>query len=213
MRTAANRSPSPRPFAPARNPYRGLAAFEQADAADFFGRDTAVEEMLAVLATEQLLVVVGPSGIGKSSAVKAGLLPALNRGAIAGSEAWLVAEMTPERSPLEQLAGALDRIAVVELPDVAGELAAGCRLDELVAAALPADGGLVLVVDQLEELFTSTTDERERRAFLDLLADVASRPQAAVRVVATLRADYFDRPWPTPGSARRCAAARSPSAR
>ena len=71
---------SPRPFAPARNPYRGLAAFEQADAADFFGRDAAVAEMLDVLATEQLLVVVGPSGIGKSSVVKAGLLPALQPG-------------------------------------------------------------------------------------------------------------------------------------
>ena len=87
-------------FVPTRNPYRGLAAFEQADADDFFGRDRATAEMVAVLEQQPLLLVVGPSGIGKSSAVKAGLLPALARGAAAGSESWLVAEMVPGRSPL-----------------------------------------------------------------------------------------------------------------
>ncbi len=73
-------------FVPTRNPYRGLAAFEQADAGDFFGRDRATAEMVAVLEQQPLLLVVGPSGIGKSSAVKAGLLPALARSAIGGSE-------------------------------------------------------------------------------------------------------------------------------
>ncbi|HMK11450.1 MAG TPA: BTAD domain-containing putative transcriptional regulator, partial [Acidimicrobiales bacterium] len=79
----------------ARNPYRGLEPFEQADASDFFGRERAVAEMTELLETEHLLVVVGPSGIGKSSVVKAGLVPALRRGTVTGSAGWLVTEMTP----------------------------------------------------------------------------------------------------------------------
>ena len=95
-------------FVPTRNPYRGLEPFEQADAADFYGRDRAVAEMIEVLERERLLVVVGPSGIGKSSVVKAGLVPALGMGAVAGSESWLVTEMVPGRAPFEQLAVALE---------------------------------------------------------------------------------------------------------
>jgi DNA-binding SARP family transcriptional activator/WD40 repeat protein len=182
-------------FVAARNPYRGLEAFEQADAVDFFGREHAVAEMVGVLETEHLLVVVGPSGIGKSSVVKAGLVPALRRGAVTGSESWLVTELTPGRAPFDQLTAALERVATVEVPDIIGEIMTGeRRLDDIVTPLLP-DGSIVLlVVDQFEELFTETLDEQERRAFMDVLADVASRPHSSIRIIATLRADYFDRP-------------------
>ncbi len=182
-------------FAAARNPYRGLEAFEQADAADFFGRENAVAEMVGVLETEPLLVVVGPSGIGKSSVVKAGLVPALRRGAVTGSESWLVTETTPGRAPFDQLAAALERVATVEVPDILGEITSGDRrLDDIVASVLPDGSVVLLIVDQFEELFTETVDEHERRAFMDVLADVASRPRSSIRIIATLRADYFDRP-------------------
>jgi DNA-binding SARP family transcriptional activator/WD40 repeat protein len=187
-------------FVPTRNPYRGLAAFEQADADDFHGRQRAVGQMVEVLERERLLVVVGPSGIGKSSVVKAGLLPALANGALAGSEAWLVAEMVPGRSPFERLAAALGRVATVAPPDVAGELAASVRsLDDVVRQLLPDGIELVVLVDQFEELFTQTVDDRERRAFLKMIVDVASGAPGVVRLVATLRADYFDRPLGYPG--------------
>ena len=182
-------------FAAARNPYRGLEAFEQADAADFFGRENAVAEMVGVLETQHLLVVVGPSGIGKSSVVKAGLVPALRRGAVTGSESWLVTELTPGRAPFDQLAAALERVATVEVPDIIGELTTGTRrLDDIVASVLPDGSVVLLIVDQFEELFTETFDEQERRAFMDVLAEVASRPHSSIRIIATLRADYFDRP-------------------
>ena len=112
-------------FVPTRNPYRGLEAFEQADAEDFYGRDRAVAEMVAVLQHEPLLIVVGPSGIGKSSAVNAGLLPALAAGAIPGSDRWLVTEMVPGREPFEELVAALGRIASTDVPDVVGGLLSG----------------------------------------------------------------------------------------
>ena len=188
-------------FVPARNPYRGLQSFEQADAPDFFGRDRAVGEMVAILERERLLLVVGPSGIGKSSVVKAGLVPALAGGAVAGSESWLVTEMVPGREPFEQLAAALERVASIALPDVVGELRAStAALDAVVGQLVPGGTGVLVVVDQLEELFTQTVDDGDRRDFLRMMVELAERPhRRAVRVVATLRADYFDRPLEHPG--------------
>jgi DNA-binding SARP family transcriptional activator/WD40 repeat protein len=182
-------------FAPARNPYRGLAAFEQADAEDFYGRDRAVAEMVETLDRERLLVIIGPSGIGKSSVVKAGLVPALARGAVAGSESWLVTEMVPGRHPFEQMAAALERIANVALPDAVGALTEYVgALDDVVRQIVAPDVEVLVIVDQLEELFTQTVDDDDRRAFLHLMVDVANRRNAVVRLVATLRADFFDRP-------------------
>jgi|GEM_PF-4957441 DNA-binding SARP family transcriptional activator/WD40 repeat protein len=187
-------------FTPTRNPYRGLAAFELADADDFHGRDRPVAEMVEVLRHERLLVVVGPSGIGKSSAVRAGLLSAVAGGALTGSEHWLITDMVPGREPFEQLAAALARVATSELPDVAGALALGSSsLEAVVEELAPGHAGMLIVIDQLEELFTQTTDETQRQAFLQMLVDIAGAPDANVRAVATLRADYFDRPLAHPG--------------
>jgi DNA-binding SARP family transcriptional activator/serine/threonine protein kinase/WD40 repeat protein len=187
-------------FVPTRNPYRGLEAFEQADSDDFYGRDRSVAEMVAVLQHEPLLIVVGPSGIGKSSAVKAGLLPALAGGAVEGSDSWLVTELVPGREPLQQLAAALGRVASDELPDVVGELLSESRcLSALVDELAPGNPGVLIVIDQLEELFTQTIDDTDRRAFLRLLVETAQMPDSSVRLVATLRADYFDRPLAYPG--------------
>ncbi len=155
--------------------------------------------MIAVLDESHLLMVLGPSGVGKSSAVKAGLVPALREGAICGSERWLVTEMTPGRSPLDALAAAVARVATGAVPDLAVELSTDVgRFEDLLGPLLPNATTVLLVVDQFEELFTETVDEAQRRTFLDLLSDVAVRPQSVVRVVATLRADYYDRPLTYP---------------
>ncbi|MEO6653156.1 MAG: BTAD domain-containing putative transcriptional regulator [Ilumatobacteraceae bacterium] len=187
-------------FVPTRNPYRGLEAFEQPDADDFYGRDRSVAEMVAVLQREPLLIVVGPSGIGKSSAVKAGLLPALATGAIPGSESWLVTELVPGREPFQNLAAALGRVASSDPPDIVGALLSASRpLGAVVDELVPGDLGVLIVIDQLEELFTQTVDETERRGFLRMLAGVAQAFESTVRLVATLRADYFDQPLAYPG--------------
>jgi DNA-binding SARP family transcriptional activator/WD40 repeat protein len=182
-------------FVPTRNPYRGLAAFEEADASDFHGRTHVVGEMVDMLRRERLLVVFGPSGIGKSSVVNAGLVPALRRGAVEGSESWLCTEMTPGRDPFEQLRAALARIATVTLPDVVDELSRNAlALDEVVRRVVPRGTDVVVIIDQFEELFTHTGDDEVRRAFVRMLVDTAGARDAVVRIIVTLRADFLDRP-------------------
>jgi WD40 repeat protein len=180
------------------NPYKGLLAFDEPDAEDFFGRDELVEEVLARLAGDglrgRLVLVVGGSGSGKSSLVRAGLLPRIRRGAAVGSERWFVAAMVPGASPFKELGESLRRVAVVESQRLAEELAASEEgIDRVVRRVVPEGGELLLVVDQLEELFT-LADDGQQRAFLDGLTHAVSVADSRLRVVATLRADFYDRP-------------------
>ncbi len=180
-----------------RNPYKGLRAFGEADAPDFFGRDHLVAELVEVVGRHRLVGVVGPSGCGKSSLVRAGLIPKLRRGALPGSERWLITDMYPGARPFAELEAALLRVAMDRPGDREARLRAG-HWDWLVEGLLPRDGELLLVIDQFEELFTVTADAGERRRFLDVVAGLVSDPRHRVRVVVTMRADYYDRPLDYP---------------
>ena len=168
------------------NPYRGLNAFLETDADVFFGRERVAEEMIVDLDGDHLLALVGPSGSGKSSLVRAGLLPALrSRGAFA-------ATMVPGDRPLEELQIALSRVAMTEVPDLASLLAEdegalGRVLDELVPEI---QEQVVLVIDQFEEAFT-IADPDERELLLRSLAAALREPGTRLRVVTTLRADFL----------------------
>jgi WD40 repeat protein/class 3 adenylate cyclase len=182
-------------YTPAENPYKGLRAFGESDAEHFFGRDTLVTQLVGAVGEHRLVAVVGPSGIGKSSVVKAGLVPAVRNGALPGSERWLVADLFPGAYPFEELAAALLRVAVERPDDLVEELARDeLGIRRVAKRILPAGSELLLVVDQFEELFTLTTDEELRRRFLDGLTALAADPRAPVRVVVTLRADFLDHP-------------------
>jgi len=204
-------------FAP-RNPYKGLHAFTQDDAADFFGREALTQELVEqvkrLLAAEhperppvRLLTVIGPSGSGKSSVVMAGLLPRLRQGAVAGSEQWVyLGPMVPGTRALEALALTLaprlpDRSLKSLREDLEDESARGLHLlaTQLVQAR---EQRVVLVVDQLEELFTQTSSEEERQQFIDLLVAAVTEPQGPVVIVLTLRADFYDRPLAYPELSR-----------
>src|SRR5262249_2724414 len=128
------------------------------------------------------------------------LLPALVTGRIAGSAAWFVTETVPERSPFEALASALARIATTPRANVAGELAATPdTADTVVAQLVPSGTGVLIVVDQFDELFTNAVESTERRSSLAMIIAVAQRGNGSVRFVLTLRADFFDRPLSYPG--------------
>jgi DNA-binding SARP family transcriptional activator/serine/threonine protein kinase/WD40 repeat protein len=195
LRRAASGQVAQRPLTAARNPYRGLEPFQETDAADFHGREALIAELVGVLADRRLVTVVGPSGIGKSSLVRAGLIPALRGGAVAGSERWLISDLFPGSRPLEELAAALRRVAVHSVDDVARELRSGRDALHRCASRLLPDGSeLLLIIDQFEELFTQVVDEDTRRTFLELLVAAVTAPGSPVHLVLTMRADYFDRP-------------------
>jgi WD40 repeat protein/DNA-binding SARP family transcriptional activator len=186
---------------PSRNPYKGLRAFQEADADDFFGRDDLVGRLLARLAEDgeaaRFLAVVGPSGSGKSSLVRAGLVPALRAGTIPGSQDWFVVDMVPGRDPFTEFRTALRRVAARPLPANLSDLLAQDP-SALVRAAgwVLADdhADLLLVVDQFEEVFTLVDDEPARAAFLDSLVTAATDPNSRIRILVTLRADFYDHP-------------------
>jgi class 3 adenylate cyclase len=145
----------------ARNPYKGLRAFEEADAGDFFGREALIAHLIGRLVETRFLAVVGPSGSGKSSVVRAGLVPALRRGALPGSETWRIVEMFPGAYPFEELEAALLRVADNPPASLMEQLQDGeLGLVRAVKRILPPDGSeLVLILDQLEEVFTLVEDE------------------------------------------------------
>jgi WD40 repeat protein/DNA-binding SARP family transcriptional activator len=193
-----------------RNPFKGLRAFDEADAGDYFGREQLVARLVARLQAEdgrgpsRLLAVVGPSGSGKSSVVRAGLVPALRRGEVPGSDAWYVAELAPRTDPFAGLEAALERVARTPLPPNLGRrLAVGeLVLADAVRSLLPGPRSeLLLVIDQLEELFTQVEDEATRVGFLNTVATAVQDDDARVRVVLTLRADLYDRPLRYPAVA------------
>jgi WD40 repeat protein/serine/threonine protein kinase len=182
------------------NPYKGLRAFEETDSANFFGRQALIERLVARLDEDSpgahFLAVVGPSGSGKSSLVKAGLIPSLRRGAVMGSQDWYYVEMIPSRHPFEELELSLLRIASnpgMNLREVLQRDERG--LLQASRLALPEkDSHLFLLVDQFEEIFTLSEDRSEVRRFLDSLYSAITEPRSPVHVVVTLRADFYDRP-------------------
>lgn len=183
-------------------PYVGLRAFDMADARYFFGRDAAVQRLVEMVSAHAAVVVVGPSGSGKSSVVRAGLLPALAKAAIPDADTWPVAVMEPGSRPLTALAAAVDGGSTGSADDperttrlVARLAAEPEALRDVVRETLDsrtADRAarLVLVVDQAEELFTLAATE-ERAAFLTAVRALTRGAGAPAVVVLTLRADFF----------------------
>lgn len=166
-------------------PWRGLEAYDVEDRPWFAGRERLVAELLARLSSERLLAVVGASGSGKSSLVRAGMLGALAEDALPGSAGWATIVMRPGSSPMRELAsvalGAAQ--AAPGLGDLLLRLAEQGDRDDTRRT--------VLVVDQLEEVWTACDDEREREGFLDALAGIAH--ETDTRVVLVVRGDHFAR--------------------
>jgi WD40 repeat protein/DNA-binding SARP family transcriptional activator len=181
-------------------PYKGLARFEPSDAAFFFGRERLVAELVTHLVGAGLVGVVGPSGSGKSSLVRAGLLPALREGVLPGSDRWRQLILRPGEHPMAELAdpaghhdAAGDGNSRTTIGDGGQARQApppGQGADGWLRRALAGAEQLLLVVDQFEEVFTTCRDEAERTAFLAALTEAAWADRQ-VTVVAAIRADYY----------------------
>ena len=187
------------PEAETRNPFKGLRAFTESDAHDFFGRSELTSRLISRFGTSgegiRFVAAVGPSGIGKSSVVRAGVVPAIRKGALGDPERVFVAEMFPGDHPIDELEAALVSVSTSRASRLHHLLDGGSRgLLDAMDLVLPAPAELVLVVDQFEEVFTLTTDERERELFLESLRVATADPESRLRVIVTLRADFYDRP-------------------
>jgi len=168
-------------------PYKGLAAFQPDDADFFFGRERLVDQLIAGLQSSSTLVIGGPSGSGKSSLLRAGLVPAVQRGALPGSQQWPILLFTPGSQPLRELHHQLRQIP--EFCDREITLA-DLRTDpSIVGSAAEATRGALVAVDQLEEIFTSTADEAA--AFVAVLEALAAPQHGRIRVALAVRADFY----------------------
>jgi WD40 repeat protein/DNA-binding SARP family transcriptional activator len=197
---------------PGEPPFKGLQYFEEADSDLFFGRELLTAKLVNRLSglpshkgegpgVRFLSVVIGASGSGKSSLVRAGLIPALKKGSTLldgtkppeGSTDWQVHIFTPTAHPLEALATELmrDSESVATIARLIDDLAQEPRSLALFLARDSAKRHIVLVVDQFEELFTLCRDEFEREAFIDNLLNLVSPGQSNATLIITLRADFY----------------------
>jgi hypothetical protein len=199
-------------------PYPGLRPFESHEGAIFFGREEHTGRLLEILHREHFVAVVGPSGSGKSSLVRAGMLPALTAGWMGGGSDWRIAIVKPGDRPMQQLARALVGPAALGaelLPDMPpgepldrgatapieaelrrGPLGLVQLVDEarrLSKRAHPSD--LLVLVDQFEEIFRYASAGRpeadESDAFVDLLLESRTNRQSRIHVALTMRSDFL----------------------
>jgi serine/threonine protein kinase len=183
------------------SPYTGLAPFQENDAPRFFGRGRDITTLLAWLQDKPLLSVVGPSGVGKSSFVRAGVIPALKQ----SGERWEACILRPGREPLAALADvasnymstqdttltrqlSLRQDVLARLVDEPGFLAAVLR-----SRARQQQSKILLFVDQFEELYTLTPSVEQRAAFTACLTAAADDPTSPLRVILSIRSDFLDR--------------------
>src|SRR5687768_4595322 len=177
-----------------RCPYKGLDVFEEEDAELFFGREKLVEDLVSRVKESRTVFITGPSGSGKSSLVRAGLLHALKNGEIKGSNGWLYETMKPGREPIKELSLAFSRLKSPELADYfqahASESDILNRCAESVLSGKK-DQRFVLFVDQFEEVFTQINQEEERLAFLNMLAHAGTVENGRVIVLFAMRSDFI----------------------
>ena len=179
------------PPAPGNQPYKGLAYFTEADADIFFGREELSDSIYTRLQKQAFLAIIGASGSGKSSLLRAGVIPRLR------NHNWLVRIITPTARPLQRLANSLtgETSALTAADELESLLARNERALLLAANKMTAQTdhtNMVLVVDQFEELFTLCSDEAERKAFIDNVQR-ATEEGGMLKILLGLRADFYGR--------------------
>ena len=181
-------------------PFPGLRAFEAEESLLFYGREVHVAELLDRLGDNHFVAVTGTSGSGKSSLVKAGLRPAMQRGyLIDATSRWRFATMRPGGAPIEALAESLgDALGSEPIESITRSLlATSAGLTEVVArAGLTQGESLLVIADQFEELFRfDVTRAQQGRAalFVSLLLEASERRDVPVYVVVTMRSEFLGR--------------------
>jgi eukaryotic-like serine/threonine-protein kinase len=182
------------------SPYAGLSSFQESDADRFFGRAMEIASTVNRVRERPLMAVVGSSGAGKSSFVRAGLVPALKR----SGEPWESIVLRPGRNPLQALAS-----VVAPLVGTSSSVADDVQQQQLMMKRLAAEPGfagavlrsrarqekknLLIFIDQFEELYTLVNDPKERKAFTASLSAIADDQTSPIRLIISIRSDFLDR--------------------
>lgn len=180
-------------------PYKGMAAFQPEDSGLFFGRADMIDSLVTKLQTHPVMVIGGPSGSGKSSLMRAGLIPRVARGAIPGSQQWRIALCNPGSDAVGELLHQLRRLRSNTDTNSSGDqltrddLPHGARrwLEDADSSAVGGSAGTLLAIDQFEELFTLNPNRADRDLFLETLAVMTESAHSRVKVVLALRADFY----------------------
>ena len=179
------------PPAPGEPPYKGLAYFTEKDADIYYGRKSLSHHVVARLNQQHFLALIGASGSGKSSLLRASIIPQLRE------QNWLIHLITPGAHPLDALTHSLGREE--ESLDFAPELGRKMLNDTQTLylagskfASRAEAPGLLIAVDQFEEIFTQCQDAQERQAFVENLLTAANK-QGVVTILISMRADFYDR--------------------
>lgn len=186
------------------NPYKGLYAFEETDAGLFFGRDDLIADLIEHMAKDdrlaRFLAVVGASGSGKSSVIRAGLIPALRQGAIPGSEHWAIT-LLPHPETSDALMERLGKRTVARAGNARQRQFGEHRRSGIETQRITEDTDAaehVLVIDQFEEIFAPTADANARDDLLDYIHTAVVDANNHLRVIIALRADFYGHPLQHP---------------
>lgn len=183
-------------------PYRGLEVFEEAHAGFFFGREALSQHVIEALLHQRIVAIIGSSGCGKSSLVRAGVIPQLKSGKLTHSDTWIYITLRPASHPLSELAVSLVAVDPNSNPiEHAPALLSRLKSDEwalhfyirLLLSEKPKHTLCLLFIDQFEEIMTLCCDEQERQQFLLNLRYAATNSEGRVVTVLTMRADFMER--------------------
>lgn len=172
-------------------PYPGLVPFSTEDEHRFYGREAIIADAIKLIPTQRVIALTGPAGSGKTSLIRAGLLPALRSGALPGSDQWRYIVLSLGAAPLERLARAC-------LPNADAEQLRECEIrlgkdPSTLASLLKSVQRTVLFIDQLEDLYElpseDPNEQAECRAVLENLEMLVTAPDVDVRVILTARFD------------------------